>query len=281
MCTETVGEFRWQPGVVTQAVTQGRWLLLEDVDRAPMEVMAALASLIEGRSLYLPGRATTIDAPLTFRLWATVTTTQARSSTHAIEGRVFRSALWQHLVVPAPSAKDLHQMVAVRYPTLASAANEMVRTVLLLIDATGSRPRERGQHGSEAAAAPTPENEPTSSSTEIAAAAEAQLESARCALGAGRAYSSRDLLKWAARVDVALSALGSAPLPPTSSAHFTAQLRELVLLEALDAFIWAVRRAGPRQQLAALLARVWQASLPLQRSVSRCRPAVLRCSTLM
>ena len=32
------GEFAWQPGVVTQAVADGRWLLIEDVDRAPLEV---------------------------------------------------------------------------------------------------------------------------------------------------------------------------------------------------------------------------------------------------
>ena len=40
-----MGEFKWQPGVVTQAVAAGRWLVLEDVDRAPVEVMAAIATL--------------------------------------------------------------------------------------------------------------------------------------------------------------------------------------------------------------------------------------------
>ena len=274
VCTEAVGEFKWQPGVITQAVSQGRWLLLEDVDRAPMEVMAALASLIEGRTLYLPGRATTLQAPSTFRLWATVTT-QPRTSTHAVEGRVFRAALWQHLVVPAPSAQDLQLMVATKYPSLAQAADEMVRTVLLLLDATGFRPAE--QRGSGAAAPPTTDGEAADASTEASAealaasAAEAQLESARCALGAGRAYSSRDLLKWAARVDVALRSAGAGSLPPPSSHHFTAQLRELVLLEALDAFVWAVRREGPRKQLASLLAHAWQVALPA--SPCRTRPA--------
>jgi len=40
------GEFRWQPGAVTAAVQQGRWVLVEDVDRAPFEVLAALGSLL-------------------------------------------------------------------------------------------------------------------------------------------------------------------------------------------------------------------------------------------
>ena len=51
VCTEGAGEFAWQPGVVSQAVAHGRWLLLEDVDRAPLEVMAALAPLLEGGKL--------------------------------------------------------------------------------------------------------------------------------------------------------------------------------------------------------------------------------------
>ena len=63
VCTEGAGEFVWQPGVVSQAVSQGRWLLLEDVDRAPLEVMAALAPLLEGGSLYLPGRASSLAPP--------------------------------------------------------------------------------------------------------------------------------------------------------------------------------------------------------------------------
>lgn len=39
MCGDEPGEFVWQSGVVTQAVAEGRWLLLEDIDRAPLEVM--------------------------------------------------------------------------------------------------------------------------------------------------------------------------------------------------------------------------------------------------
>ena len=36
------GEFKWQPGALTQAVARGRWVVIEDVDLAPFEVLAAL-----------------------------------------------------------------------------------------------------------------------------------------------------------------------------------------------------------------------------------------------
>ncbi|XP_067947567.1 midasin-like [Watersipora subatra] len=46
-CTETPGQFVWRPGPLTTAVTKGQWLLLEDIDIAPMDVISSLLSLIE------------------------------------------------------------------------------------------------------------------------------------------------------------------------------------------------------------------------------------------
>lgn len=41
VCTARPGEFVWQPGPLTQAVAQGRWMLVEDINLAPPEVGAA------------------------------------------------------------------------------------------------------------------------------------------------------------------------------------------------------------------------------------------------
>ncbi len=50
------GEFRWQAGVLTQAVRAGKWLLVEDIDLAPMEVLSVLRPLLENRKLFIPER---------------------------------------------------------------------------------------------------------------------------------------------------------------------------------------------------------------------------------
>ena len=71
VCTDVPGEFRWQAGAVTAAVQQGRWVLIEDVDRAPFEVLAALAPLLEARTLLLPGRARPVVAHPDIQLLAT------------------------------------------------------------------------------------------------------------------------------------------------------------------------------------------------------------------
>nr|XP_054753628.1 midasin-like [Lytechinus pictus] len=54
-CTDIPGEFVWQAGALTQAVTHGHWILLEDIDYAPMDVISVLLPLLESRSLCIPG----------------------------------------------------------------------------------------------------------------------------------------------------------------------------------------------------------------------------------
>ena len=61
----------WQPGVLTQAVTSGYWVLLEDIDYAPMEVVSVLLPLLETRCLSVPGHGDNITAAPGFHLFAT------------------------------------------------------------------------------------------------------------------------------------------------------------------------------------------------------------------
>lgn len=39
-CTDIPGKFVWQPGTLTQAVSKGQWILLEDIDHAPLDVVS-------------------------------------------------------------------------------------------------------------------------------------------------------------------------------------------------------------------------------------------------
>ena len=56
-----------------QAVADGRWLVIEDVNLAPPDVLAALIPLLERRQLQLPQRAHAMHAAPGFQLIATVT----------------------------------------------------------------------------------------------------------------------------------------------------------------------------------------------------------------
>lgn len=50
VCTARPGEFVWQPGPLTQAVAQGRWVLVEDANLAPPEVGRSGGGRQEGGS---------------------------------------------------------------------------------------------------------------------------------------------------------------------------------------------------------------------------------------
>ena len=98
-------------------------------------------SAIRGHSwLPLGNPITAVPAQSHSNLTAARTPYQARASAQAVASRVFRSALWQHVDVPAPSANDLSFMVSTRQPSLALAATAMVRTLYLLLRATSTTP---------------------------------------------------------------------------------------------------------------------------------------------
>lgn len=45
--SDTPGEFSWRPGVLTEAVSKGQWVLLEDIEQAGDDVIALLSSLVK------------------------------------------------------------------------------------------------------------------------------------------------------------------------------------------------------------------------------------------
>lgn len=71
VCSDVPGELLWQPGVITQAALSGRWLIIEDIDKTPLEVAAALSSLLERRRLYLPEKGREVSVHNDFRLFGT------------------------------------------------------------------------------------------------------------------------------------------------------------------------------------------------------------------
>ena len=73
VCTDVPGEFTWSPGPLTQAVTHGRWVVIEDIDRMPFELLSSVVSLLETNTLVLPGRGEPIPAAPGFCLFGTRT----------------------------------------------------------------------------------------------------------------------------------------------------------------------------------------------------------------
>jgi midasin len=71
-CTDVPGEFLWQPGVLTQAVLNGYWLLLEDLDSATQDVCTVLTNLLENDFLNVPGFRENLKIAPGFQLFVTL-----------------------------------------------------------------------------------------------------------------------------------------------------------------------------------------------------------------
>lgn len=71
-CTDIPGEFIWQPGMLTQAVLNGYWLLLEDLDAATQDVCTVLSNLLENDFLNVPGFRENLKIAPGFQLFITL-----------------------------------------------------------------------------------------------------------------------------------------------------------------------------------------------------------------
>ncbi|CAN0109637.1 unnamed protein product, partial [Ectocarpus sp. 6 AP-2014] len=115
-CTDVPGEFAWSPGALTRAAAAGTWVLIEDLDRAPFEVLAAIGPLLEGRPLTLPGRTRPLIAAPGFRVFGTVTTVGAGGV--VLGGAADFGALWTHVPVEPLSVSETLRVAKARYPGL-------------------------------------------------------------------------------------------------------------------------------------------------------------------
>ena len=124
------GTFLWKPGVLSTALLEGRWILIEDIDQAPNEVLSLLLPVIEDGKLEIPGRGEIIAANQGFRLFATIRSlanAQQTETTPAI--RILGSWRWSQIHVEHPSEDELLEIITKRYPGLATHA-ELLKSLL-------------------------------------------------------------------------------------------------------------------------------------------------------
>ncbi|RIA85786.1 P-loop containing nucleoside triphosphate hydrolase protein [Glomus cerebriforme] len=120
--TSTPASFRWQPGVLTTAVRDGRWVLIEDIDLAPMEVLSVLLPLLETRQLFIPSRGEKIDAKQGFQLFATKSLLPFDGGKRSVHQRVnnssFGESLWTRIKINPLSIDELTYVVRNRFVIL-------------------------------------------------------------------------------------------------------------------------------------------------------------------
>ncbi|KAI8591646.1 P-loop containing nucleoside triphosphate hydrolase protein, partial [Geranomyces variabilis] len=116
ICTSTPGSFRWQPGVLTTAVVEGRWILFEDIDLAPLEVVSVLIPLLETGWLFVASRGEKVRAKEGFRVFGTRSIGTSRS----FHGQAAGEGLWHKVPVAALTDSEVVQVIEHKFPRLKS-----------------------------------------------------------------------------------------------------------------------------------------------------------------
>lgn len=119
------GSFEWRPGILTTAVREGRWVLIEDIDKAPTEVLSALLPLIERRELNISSRGEKVAAGRRFRL---ITTIRSSVGTKAsmTNVNILGSRLWNRIDLQLPSEEELRIIINQKFPSLRTVSGVLL-----------------------------------------------------------------------------------------------------------------------------------------------------------
>ncbi|KAL8689253.1 MAG: hypothetical protein Q9218_005036, partial [Villophora microphyllina] len=200
MYTTTGGpcSFRWQPGILTQAVTEGRWVMIEDFDRAPAEIVSMLLPLLERGELLVPHWGETIRAAPGFKIIATVRSSDSKDSDRVLPRRIAIGARhWQQVHVRAPPTEELGEIVRQRHPLLHAYLPRFMSVYSRLGSISSEGPFDNKLRGP-----------------------------------IGRSHGPQDLFRWCSRVNSALQKAGvrSASVPISETTN------DSIFLEAVDCF---------------------------------------------
>ncbi|KAJ5569528.1 uncharacterized protein N7459_008958 [Penicillium hispanicum] len=119
--SSATGLFAWQPGVLTKAAREGRWVLIEDLDRAPSEVLGLILPIIERGELTIASRRERIKCAEGFKIIATM------KSSYNIAGEevapstsMLGSRLWQRVQVSSLPVDEMRDVILKKFPLLES-----------------------------------------------------------------------------------------------------------------------------------------------------------------
>ncbi|MCJ1389381.1 hypothetical protein MMC18_002238 [Xylographa bjoerkii] len=115
----STGSFIWRPGVLTTAVQEGRWVLVEDLDRAPADILSTFLPLLERGELLVPNLGGYIHAAPGFKLIATVRSLLNTKSEEVAPGMsMLGYRFWNRVNLRMLSSQDLGKIILDRFPIL-------------------------------------------------------------------------------------------------------------------------------------------------------------------
>lgn len=125
--SEETGSFVWQAGVLTQAIREGSWILIEDIDKAPADVLGVIRPVLQDGELYLPSRKETLKAADGFRIFATIRTTgRPSSSSSQRRSWIVNDRCWSNIDVTTPDHLEIRDILGSKHSML----NQLIPSIM-------------------------------------------------------------------------------------------------------------------------------------------------------
>ena len=122
-CQEVPGQFTWINGIITRTALNGGWLLIEDVDQAPPEVLAILEPLIQKRELHILSRGEIHHVHPTFQLFLT----SRFNFQDIVKLRIAKlTSQLEMIQIPSWSQEELLELLTSLYPKLVLEIPKMI-----------------------------------------------------------------------------------------------------------------------------------------------------------
>lgn len=130
VCTDVPGEFVFQPGTLTQSIAQGKWIIIEDIDKVPFDIVSTLLPIIEKGELAIASRGITVPVHPNFRLFGTSCHNCAANNSPI---NSFLSNHWHVVDVQSLSVDDLRQVMREHFPSLTETIQQRVLATFQLL----------------------------------------------------------------------------------------------------------------------------------------------------
>ncbi|GAC77348.1 translation initiation factor 2C [Moesziomyces antarcticus T-34] len=220
------GKFEWTEGALTRAVRQGKWVVLEDIDKAGSEVLSTVARIVQQlgptkavglRPIIDLGTRGKVTAGTGFALFATRSIASSSSSAKKAAASSIATFLgashWSEVTIDAPSLQDVSTILTNKSPRLAESQPRFVERLV----ATWYKLQRATQPSTHGAAQATGTN-----------------------AGSVRVATLRDLIKWSRRVERLLAADQAMLSDPLTNPV----QQEEIFIEACDIFLGSVPPAS-------------------------------------
>ena len=127
-CTEIPGQFVWKAGPITKALIEGNWIVLEDIDLAPNELINDIVTIMKTKSLDSISGCSFISGKVhsSFRIFFTRRLIEGHSETYRLSDHDIIYKLCERIQFNLPERDELKQIIKTKWPNLSTFAEKLI-----------------------------------------------------------------------------------------------------------------------------------------------------------